>query len=105
MATVHMKFANGVAARIHVSWLNPYKEQKLTVVGSYDTAIFDDRVDWTDKVLVYSCGSVFRYAPPGKVSPGLTRFRLEPCEPLHKECAQFLHAVKTGVLPRTDSAE
>jgi UDP-2-acetamido-3-amino-2,3-dideoxy-glucuronate N-acetyltransferase len=105
MATIHMKFLSGVAARIHVSWLNPYKEQKLTVVGTKATAIFDDRADWPDKLLVYQHEIVFRDGRPWKVNTDPTRFRLEQCEPLHEECAHFLHAVKTGVLPRTDSAE
>ena len=105
MATIHMKFLSGVAARIHVSWLNPYKEQKLTVVGSKATAIFDDRADWPDKLMVYQHEIVFRDGRPWKVNTDPVRFRLEQCEPLHEECAHFLHAVKTGVLPRTDSAE
>lgn len=105
MATVHMKFASGVAARVHVSWLNPYKEQKLTVVGSKATAIFDDRADWPDKLLVYQHDIVFRDGRPWKVNTDPIRFRLEQCEPLHEECSHFLHSVYTGVPPRTDSAE
>jgi predicted dehydrogenase len=105
MATVHMKFASGIAARVHVSWLNPYKEQKLTVVGSKATAIFDDRADWPDKLLVYQHDIVFRDGRPWKVSTDPVRFRLEQCEPLQEECAHFLQSVYTGVAPRTDSAE
>jgi UDP-2-acetamido-3-amino-2,3-dideoxy-glucuronate N-acetyltransferase len=105
MATIHMKFASGVAARIHVSWLNPYKEQKLTLVGSKATAIFDDRADWPDKLLVYQHDIVFRDGRPWKVNTDPTRFRLEQCEPLYDECAHFLQSVYTGAPPRTDSAE
>lgn len=105
MATVHMKFPSGVAARIHVSWLNPYKEQKLTVVGSKATAIFDDRADWPDKLLLYPHEILFRDGRPWKVNTDPARFRLEQCEPLHEECAHFLQSIYTGVPPRTDSAE
>lgn len=105
MATVHMKFANGIAARVHVSWLNPYKEQKLTVVGSKATAIFDDRADWADKLLVYQHDIVFRDGRPWAVNTEPVRFSLEQCEPLHEECAHFLDSVSTGARPRTDSAE
>jgi UDP-2-acetamido-3-amino-2,3-dideoxy-glucuronate N-acetyltransferase len=105
MATIHMKFANGVAARVHVSWLNPYKEQKLTVVGSRATAIFDDRADWADKLLVYEHDIVFRDGRPWTVKNDPIRFPLEQREPLREECAHFLHSVSTGVSPRTDSTE
>ncbi|HEY6578824.1 MAG TPA: Gfo/Idh/MocA family oxidoreductase [Rhizomicrobium sp.] len=105
MASIHMKFGNGVAARVHVSWLNPYKEQKLTVVGSAATAIFDDRADWADKLLVYRHDIVFREGRPWAMNTDPTRFGVEQREPLNEECAHFLHAVSTGASPRTDSEE
>jgi predicted dehydrogenase len=105
MASIHMKFGSGLAARVHVSWLNPYKEQKLTVVGSLATAIFDDRADWDDKLLVYKHDIVFREGRPWAVNTDPTRFSIERREPLHEEFAHFLHAIRTGVPPRTDSAE
>jgi UDP-2-acetamido-3-amino-2,3-dideoxy-glucuronate N-acetyltransferase len=105
MATIHMKFGNGVAARVHVSWLNPYKEQKLTVVGSSATAIFDDRADWADKLLLYRHDIVFRDGRPWAVNTDPIRFAIEHREPLHEECMHFLHAVSTGSAPRTDSSE
>lgn len=105
MATVHMKFPGGVSARIHVSWLNPYKEQKFTVVGSDATVIFDDRADWPDKLLLYRHDIVFRDGRPWAVNTDPIRFSVEQLEPLHEECAHFLYAVSTGTTPRTDSAE
>jgi UDP-2-acetamido-3-amino-2,3-dideoxy-glucuronate N-acetyltransferase len=105
MATIHMKFAGGIAARVHVSWLNPYKEQKFMVVGSNATAIFDDRADWADKLLVYPHDIVFRDGRPWAVNTEPTRFCLEKQEPLHEECAHFLNSVSTGCAPRTDSVE
>jgi UDP-2-acetamido-3-amino-2,3-dideoxy-glucuronate N-acetyltransferase len=105
MASIHMKFASGVAARVHVSWLNPYKEQKLTVVGSLATAIFDDRADWDDKLLVYKHDIVFREGRPWSVNTEPTRFSVERREPLHEEFSHFLDSIRTGVPPRTDSVE
>jgi len=105
MATIHMKFAGGASARVHVSWLNPYKEQKFTVVGSNATVIFDDRADWPDKLLLYRHDIVFRDGRPWAVNTDPIRFSVEPSEPLHEECAHFLCAVSTGITPRTDSAE
>lgn len=105
MASIHMKFSGGLAARVHVSWLNPYKEQKLMVVGSAATAIFDDRADWADKLLLYKHDIVFRDGQPWAVNTEPTRFSVDRREPLHEECAHFLNAVVTGIPPRTDSAE
>ena len=105
MATVNMKFAGGASARIHVSWLNPYKEQKFTIVGSDATAIFDDRADWPDKLLLYRHDIVFRDGRPWAVNTDPVRFAVEQREPLQEECAHFLHAVSTNTTPRTDSVE
>jgi predicted dehydrogenase len=105
MATVHMKFPSGVSARVHVSWLNPYKEQKFTVVGSHATAIFDDRADWADKLLLYRHDIVFRDGRPWTMNTDPIRFSVDQREPLQEEFAHFLHVVSTGGTPRTDSAE
>ena len=48
-----LRFAGGVRAHIYVSWLNPFKEQKLTVVGSEGMAVFDDTKPWNEKLVVY----------------------------------------------------
>ncbi len=105
MATIHMKFPNGVAARVHVSWLNPYKEQKLTVVGTKATAIFDDRADWADKLLVYEHNVLYRDGRPWTLRADPVRYRLDHREPLREECAHFLESVSAGTAPRTDSSE
>lgn len=105
IASIHMNFRSGTAARVHVSWLNPYKEQKLTVVGSAATAIFDDRAEWADKLLVYNHDILFREGRPWAVNTEPTRFGVEQSEPLHEEFAHFLRAVRTGIPPRTDSTE
>ena len=60
-----MDFPSGVKAHIFVSWLHPYKEQKLVVVGDKKMAVFDDvgeqklllyphRIDWLDRIPVAS---------------------------------------------------
>ena len=48
-----LRFAGGIRAHIQVSWLNPFKEQKLTVVGSEGMAVFDDTKPWAEKLLLY----------------------------------------------------
>ena len=97
------EFASGVQAHIFVSWLHPFKEQKLAVVGSKKMAVFDDvqrehklvlyshRIDWLDRTPV-------AHKADGEV------VELPPCEPLRLECEHFLHCIRTRGVPRTSGA-
>jgi UDP-2-acetamido-3-amino-2,3-dideoxy-glucuronate N-acetyltransferase len=105
IASIFMDFSGGVSARVHVSWISPYKEQKITVVGSKATAIFDDRAGWQDKLLVFDHQIVYRDGRPWSVKAQAERFDIAECEPLREECAHFLNSVRFGTPPRTDSAE
>ncbi len=53
IANIHMNFADGATARVFVSWLNPYKEQKLSVIGTKAHAVFDDAAKWDEKLAIY----------------------------------------------------
>jgi UDP-2-acetamido-3-amino-2,3-dideoxy-glucuronate N-acetyltransferase len=105
IANIFLDFAGGVSARVHVSWISPYKEQKITVVGSKATAVFDDRAGWQDKLLVFDHQIVYRDGRPWSVKAQAERFDIPECEPLREECAHFLSSVRYGTPPRTDSAE
>jgi UDP-2-acetamido-3-amino-2,3-dideoxy-glucuronate N-acetyltransferase len=95
------EFNSGVNAHIFVSWLHPFKEQKLAIVGGKKMAVFDDtdpehklvlyshRIDWLDRVPV-------AHKDGGQVVP------LPAEEPLRMECAHFLQCVQSGQRPRTD---
>ena len=48
-----LRFAGDIRAHVYVSWLSPFKEQKLTVVGSDGIAVFDDTRPWNEKLLIY----------------------------------------------------
>jgi predicted dehydrogenase len=92
-------FENGVAAHVFVSWLNPFKEQKLVVIGSKKMATFDDvakelvlhdqRIDW-------------HAGEPVPVRGEGTRVAYSLEEPLQIECAAFVRAVDAGEPPRVD---
>lgn len=99
-ATVtNLLFDSGVRAHIHVSWLHPFKEQRLVVIGSRKMVSFDDvakklvlydqRVEWQggDSVPVRGVGSEVAFAPD---------------EPLRRECEAFLTSIATRVQPLTD---
>ena len=105
IASIFLDFAAGTSARVHVSWINPYKEQKITVVGSKATAVFDDRANWQDKLLMFDHQIVYRDGRPWSIKAQAERFEIPECEPLREECVHFLDSVRSGTTPRTDSQE
>jgi UDP-2-acetamido-3-amino-2,3-dideoxy-glucuronate N-acetyltransferase len=101
-----MRFAGDVMAQIHVSWLNPFKEQKLTIVGTDGMAVFDDALPWSNKLTLYRhylSRASGQEPVPLKVlgEPVL----VEETEPLRAECEHFLTSCRAGLRPRTDGAE
>jgi predicted dehydrogenase len=95
----NLLFDNGVRAHIHVSWLHPFKEQRLVVIGSHKMASFDDiskrlvlydqRVEWQEgqPVPVKAEGEMVSYAGD---------------EPLSLECQAFLRSMESRQPPVTD---
>src|SRR3546814_6469786 len=53
IATAHLSFQNGVEAHIHVSWLHPFKQPMLVVIGDKGMAVFDDCLPWDKKLSLY----------------------------------------------------
>lgn len=103
--TTHLSFPNGVNAHIFVSWLHPFKDQKLVVIGKDGMAVFDDTRPWSDKLIVFP-----HKVALGGSAPVAERAEGEPVslveqEPLREECAHFLHCTAHGTTPRTDGAE
>lgn len=105
VTTTHLSFPSGVNAHVHVSWLHPFKEQKLVVVGDGGMAVFDDSLPWKEKLKFYAHAITWREGlpEPQKADPEL--IEVETAEPLRLECAHFLECVATGRTPRTDGAE
>ena len=101
-----LKFAGGVRAHIYVTWLNPFKEQKLTVVGSHGIAVFDDTRPWKEKLLLHRQYLTWTngQTPTPSKAPGET-VRVEESEPLRNECLHFLKCCHGRHTPRTDGHE
>lgn len=101
ITVTNLNFKSGVAAHIFVSWLHPYKEQKLIVVGDKKMAVFDD-VAKEDKLLLYphKIDWIDRVPVPRKEDAEKVDF--EKKEPLREECLHFLHCVSSRQTPRTD---
>ena len=104
-ATLHMGFPGNLNAQVNVSWLNPFKEQKLVVVGTEAMAVFDDCRGWEEKLRLYRHSIVEdRGLPTTKVAEG-EFIPVSEGEPLRLECQQFLTSTATRQAPPTDGVE
>jgi UDP-2-acetamido-3-amino-2,3-dideoxy-glucuronate N-acetyltransferase len=100
----NLSFPRGTKAHIFVSWLHPYKEQKLIVVGDKKMMLFDDvnpknklwaydhKIDWVDGLPV---------PRPEQARP----IEIENKEPLKSECEHFMECIASRKIPRTDGEE
>lgn len=101
VTVTNIEFPTGVRAHIFVSWLHPYKEQRLVVVGSKRMAVFDD-VRKEDKLVVYDQGVEFVNGEPiTRKNEGITE-PIEAAEPLRRQCLEFLECIETRRRPLTD---
>ncbi len=105
VTTTHLEFPSGLKAHIFVSWLHPFKEQKLVVVGEKKMVVFDDTKPWADKLLLYPHEIRWENNAPVPSKAESYRMELPEAEPLKLECAHFLECVSEGKTPRTDGAE
>lgn len=105
VTTTHLTFPGGEGAHIYVSWLHPYKEQRLVVVGDRGMAVFDDGQEWSSKLRIYRHRIDWRNRPPQPVKADSESVPVEPLEPLKMECIHFLDSVAGTHRPRTDGRE
>ncbi|MGE0353658.1 MAG: Gfo/Idh/MocA family protein [Gemmatimonadales bacterium] len=107
---LHMNFRSGVMAHVQMSWLDPHKERRLTVVGSKQMAVFDDMAG-REKLRIYDKG-VDR--PPEYRSYGESLSiregdifipRLPNTEPLAAELQHFVRVIRGEEPPRADAAD
>jgi len=99
-----LAFPSGVKAHIFVSWLHPFKEQKLIVVGDRKMAVFDD-MEKEAKLRLYPHSIEWLNHLPVPNKAEAQSIALEAGEPLRAECLHFLEAVKNRTRPRTDGEE
>jgi predicted dehydrogenase/acetyltransferase-like isoleucine patch superfamily enzyme len=105
VTTTHLGFPGGERAHVFVSWLHPFKEQKLVVVGDQGMAVFDDGEPWASKLRLYPHRIDWRQGLPQPVKAAEQPVAVEPVEPLEQECRHFLDCVAAGTTPRTDGWE
>jgi predicted dehydrogenase len=103
-----MHFENGVMAHIHVSWLDPHKERKLTIVGDKKMVVLDD-MQSSEKIRIYDKGAKLDYSSYGEFlslrSGDILIPKLDSYEPLKAECQHFLECVKERKTPRSDGKD
>ena len=98
-----MRFHSGLIAHMHLSWLDPHKERRFTVVGSKRMATFDD-MELERKLTVYDKGFDEDYSSYGEYiarSGDVFSPRVSNEEPLRLECRHFLDCIRDGTEPRT----
>ncbi|UCH80900.1 MAG: Gfo/Idh/MocA family oxidoreductase [Nitrospiraceae bacterium] len=99
-----LEFSNGIKSHIFVSWLHPFKEQKLVVVGSKAMAVFDDmsreklfiyphKIEWKSGKIPVAQKADFHTVP------------LDQKEPLKEELKHFIDCIRERKSPQTDGHE
>jgi UDP-2-acetamido-3-amino-2,3-dideoxy-glucuronate N-acetyltransferase len=101
VTVTNMEFRSGIHAQIFVSWLHPYKEQRLVVVGSKKMAVFDD-VRKENKLMIYDHQIEFINGEPVMIKSDGVPEKLETAEPLRRQCLEFLDCMESGRKPLTD---
>lgn len=108
IAYMHLTFPNKVLAHVHVSWLDPNKERKITIVGSKKMLVYDD-IEPMDKIKIFDKGVE---APPYTDTYAdfqcsyrygdITTPRLDLVEPMREECQHFVRSIVKGFTPQSD---
>jgi len=100
VTVTNLLFDNNVRAHIYVSWLHPFKEQRLVVVGSKGMISF---CDVTKDLIFYDRRVELGENGPVPVKGDGHRIEFEPNEPLREECDAFLTSIATRQPALTDS--
>jgi UDP-2-acetamido-3-amino-2,3-dideoxy-glucuronate N-acetyltransferase len=99
----NLRFSDDSRAHIFVSWLHPYKEQRLVVVGDQKMAIFNDVNPFGEKLRIYPQSVEFEGTLPILKKEDAEFIVHANTEPLREECAHFLECMKSRKKPLTDA--
>jgi predicted dehydrogenase len=101
-----IRFPSGVLGHLHLSWLDPHKMRKMTVIGSEKMVVFDD-METERKVTVYDKGPIPRTQDYGEYiqvrSGDIHIPRVPGAEPLRLVCEEFVEAVRDRRAPAADA--
>jgi predicted dehydrogenase len=104
-AHLHLQFPGGIRSHVFTSRLNPYRERRLTVIGTKAMAVFDDVAPWNQKLAIYhhklwedENGWQSEMVDPEYVD-------IADGMPLTREAAHFIECIRTGAASRTRVAD
>lgn len=98
-----MKFPKNIMAHIFVSWLHPFKEQRLVVIGDRKMVVFEDSLP-SEKLKLYDSRIDWIAGQPEKFEGKYQAVAFPAAEPLLEECKHFIDCIASGKRPRTDGA-
>lgn len=108
VAYIDFNFPSKVLAHVHVSWLDPCKVRRTTIVGTRKMAVYNDVAD-SEKLRVYDKGITWRHETDDFRDFHLsyrygntTIYHLPSAEPLAVECQHFVDCIRDGKTPKTD---
>lgn len=102
---VDLLFADGRHGHVFASWLHPFKEHRLVVVGEAGALVLDDTQPWDRKLMLYPHSLTTGAGAPEATKGEPEAAPVAPDEPLKRECAHFLQACRDRSTPRTDAEE
>jgi UDP-2-acetamido-3-amino-2,3-dideoxy-glucuronate N-acetyltransferase len=100
-----LAFPSGIRSHVFVSWLHPFKEQKLVVVGDRAMAVFEDTQPWERKIALYHHAIKWEMGMPVPERHDAEHVPVDATEPLALECRHFLACMESRATPRTDGRE
>jgi len=107
---VNLHFKDKRMAQVHISWLDPHKIRKFTIVGSKKMAVFDD-MESSEKIKIYDKGaeSPGKYATYGESITlrigDINIPKIDMKEPLKIECQHFLECIRENKCPLSDGVD
>ena len=104
-AHVHMKFPSGIRSHLFTSRLNPYRERRLTVVGTKAMAVFDDGENWDKKLAVYRHAVWQDNGQWAFTAEEPNYIPVVQGMPLTAEVQHFIDCIRTRAEPRTGGEE
>ena len=97
----YLNFKENIHAHIYVSWLHPFKEQRLVVIGDKSMMVFEDTLK-DHKLKFYRKGFELVNGTPVKIDSEYENIEFDSTSPLELEQKHFAECIKSGTAPRSD---
>lgn len=106
LVSAQMGFPGGARGHVLASWMHPFKEQRLVVIGDKAMAVFEDsQPAWEDKLKLYRHKIDLNGPVPVPEKADAENVIVEQAEPLKQECSHFIQSIADKATPRTDGRE